>query len=233
MTISSFPKVVQDNYHIQEVHHATAILECDFPIEYEELISVLTEFRLFRTEVKKPGGGRSPVALRLDRAFQKLGWKEHQYQTLIQVDETKRDKPTHKVDNVKGRIAIDPEWNNKDPFFDRDLNNFRTLFERGALSVGIIITRGSELQALFKKLGKGKSYGNSTTHWSKLIPRLEGDSAGGCPVLCFGIKNSLYVDDVKTPALFVDRYWHPGEKDEWEIKEAKKKKKQQEEDDDD
>ena len=46
------------------------------------------------------------------------------------------------------------EWNNKDPFFDRDLNNFRLLHQLGVLSVGVIITRLWELQEEFKKLGR-------------------------------------------------------------------------------
>jgi len=37
------------------------------------------------------------------------------------------------------------EWNNKDPFFDRDLNNFRLLFELRAIDLGIIITRTDDL----------------------------------------------------------------------------------------
>ena len=28
------------------------------------------------------------------------------------------------------------EWNNKDPFFDRDLNNFRLLFELALYKLG-------------------------------------------------------------------------------------------------
>lgn len=38
------------------------------------------------------------------------------------------------------------EWNNKDPFFDRDLENFKRLHADGAISVGIIVTRGRALQ---------------------------------------------------------------------------------------
>ena len=38
------------------------------------------------------------------------------------------------------------EWNNKDPFFDRDLENFQRLHGEGAISVGIIVTRGNSLQ---------------------------------------------------------------------------------------
>ena len=103
--------------------------------------------------------------------------------------------PTHKVDFFKNQVAIETEWNNKDPFFDRDLNNFRLLFDLRAISVGIIITRCDELQYIFDDLGKGKSYGPSTTHVSKLLPKLEGGGGGGCPVLVFGISKRLYIED--------------------------------------
>ncbi len=81
---------------------------------------------------------------------------------------------------LKNRVALEVEWNNKDPFYDRDLNNFRLLFELRAIDVGIIITRCSELQALFVEVGRDKqSYGQSTTHMAKLLPRLEGGGGGG------------------------------------------------------
>jgi hypothetical protein len=41
---------------------------------------------------------------------------------------------------------LEIEWNNKDPFFDRDLENFKRLHADGAISVGIIVTRGRALQ---------------------------------------------------------------------------------------
>ncbi len=88
------------------------------------------------------------------------------------------------------------EWNNKDPFFDRDLNNFRLLFELRVIEVGIILTRCSELQLIFNKVGKGKSYGNSTTHMRKLLPRIEGGGGGGCPILVFGISPNVYIEDM-------------------------------------
>ena len=83
----------------------------------------------------------------------------------------------------------------KDPFFDRDLNNFRLLFDLRALSVGIIVTRCDELQTIFNALERGPSYGMSTTHMSKLLPRIEGGSGGGCPIAVFGISGKLYVED--------------------------------------
>jgi hypothetical protein len=74
-------------------------------------------------------------------------------------------------------VALELEWNNKDPFFDRDLNNFRLLFDLRAIDVGIILTRASELQNIFDQLKKGASYGNSTTHHEKLWPRRERSGA--------------------------------------------------------
>ena len=81
------------------------------------------------------------------------------------------------------------------PFFDRDLNNFRLLFDLRAVSVGIIITRCDHLQQIFNNLGRGKSYGQSTTHMSRLLPRIQGGGGAGCPILVFGISNKLYDED--------------------------------------
>ena len=111
------------------------------------------------------------------------------------VDEHTSDSPTHKVDCFKNRVALEIEWNNKDPFYDRDLNNFRLLFDLRVVSVGVIITRSDGLQDIFNTLGRGSSYGNSTTHMGKLLPRIEGGGGSGCPLLVFGIKKSLYVED--------------------------------------
>lgn len=44
------------------------------------------------------------------------------------------------------------EWNNKDPFFDRDLENFKRLHADGVISVGAIITRGMSLQEHLRQL---------------------------------------------------------------------------------
>jgi len=121
---------------------------------------------------------------------------EKDFSTQLVVDDTVMDSPTHKVDCYKNRVALEIEWNNKDPFFDRDLNNFRLLFELRAISVGVIITRCDELQTIFDSLGRGHSYGASTTHMSKLLPRIQGGSGGGCPLLVFGITSKLYIEDV-------------------------------------
>ena len=123
------------------------------------------------------------------------GWIEKQFKTEIVVDGARSESPTHQVDCFKNRVALEIEWNNKDPFFDRDLNNFRLLFELRAVSVGVIVTRCDELQKVFDGLGRGSSYGSSTTHMSKLLPRINGGGGGGCPILALGIRKELYVED--------------------------------------
>jgi len=75
------------------------------------------------------------------------------------------------------------------------LNNFRLLFDLRAIQAGVIITRATGLQAIFKAQGKGSSYGAATTHHEKLWPKLEGGGGGGCPVLTFAITAALYEDD--------------------------------------
>jgi hypothetical protein len=131
----------------------------------------------------------------LDTHFTKLGWIEKAFDTRIVVDKLEFVTPTHKVDCYKNRVALEVEWNNKDPFFDRDLNNFRLLFDLRAIDAGVIITRCTELQKIFNQLGRGPSFGNSTTHMAKLLPRLDGGSGGGCPVVVFGIRGAAYVED--------------------------------------
>ena len=125
----------------------------------------------------------------------KRGWDAKNFDTRIAVDDLELDSPTHEVDCFKNRVALEIEWNNKDPFFDRDLNNFRLLFDLRVISVGVIVTRADGLQKIFAKLGRGESYGASTTHMSKLLPRIKGGGGAGCPLLVFGIRESAYDPD--------------------------------------
>lgn len=159
-------------------------------------MAVLTEFRLKKSWITNPGGRKSKVSEFIDRFLYDRGWAEKEFQTQMVVDDKTTDTPTHKVDCFRNRVALEIEWNNKDPFYDRDLNNFRLLFDLRAVSVGIIITRCDDLQKIFNDLGRGASYGASTTHMSKLLPRIEGGGGAGCPLLVFGISKTLYVEDV-------------------------------------
>lgn len=195
MTTGLLPEFILKNYEVFEWKHACAILKEDFPREWEDVVSVLKNFRLKKSHLTTPGGSKSGVSKSIDGFLYGRGWVEKKFDTKISIDDEGRETPTHKIDCLRNRVALEIEWNNKDPFFDRDLNNFRLLFDLHAISVGVIVTRCDNLQEIFNQLGRGSSYGASTTHMSKLIPRIKGGGAGGCPVLVFGISNLLYEED--------------------------------------
>jgi hypothetical protein len=192
MGIELLPEFIRDNFEVHEWKHASAILAQDFPSEWQDIVDVLASFRLRKSWIEVGGKNKSDVSKQIDSQFFERGWEEKQFETAIVVDGTSTESPTHKVDCFKNRVALEIEWNNKDPFYDRDLNNFRLLFDLRVASVGVIITRCDELQDIFNDLGRGSSFGNSTTHMGKLLPRINGGSGGGCPLLVFGITRRLY-----------------------------------------
>ena len=187
---------VDAKFDVYEYRHALAILKHDFPAEFAEVEATLSRFILLRSQIEEKGGRKSNIADYFDKSLAANGWIEKQFVTLQIVDGVENEVPTHKIDRVKGRVALEIEWNNKDPFYDRDLSNFRILFDRDAISLGIIVTRSTNLQAIFNDLGKGASYGASTTHFNKLEGRIRAGNSGGCPILVFVITERAYQDDI-------------------------------------
>lgn len=196
MGIDLIPKDIADKYEIHEWKHACAILSADFPNEWKDILDLLDQFVLCKSFIFEPGGRKSKVAIEIDAfLIEQRGWVEKKFETSVKVDDVTVESPTHKVDCFKNGVALELEWNNKDPFYDRDLNNFRLLFDLRVVSVGIILTRADHLQDIFDALGRGKSFGNSTTHMSKLLPRIKGGGGAGCPLLVIGITNKVYDED--------------------------------------
>jgi hypothetical protein len=194
---------VRKRFLVAERRHACAILAADFRDEFQDIMDCLDTFKLVRSEIVVGGGGKSKVAARFDDFFESRGWTEKSTKIAMTIDGVERTMDTHKVDFCKSQVAVEVEWNNKDPFYSRDLNSFRLLHELGAISVGVMITRCDELQDLFNQLGHdtqghkiGAKYGASTTHWSKLMPRVEAGGGGSCPLLLFGITRTCYEDDM-------------------------------------
>lgn len=208
--LEQLPQFIRDNYVCKEWRHASSILMTDFGDLFGDVTDVLSRFKLKKSDIVVGGGSKTKIADWIDTELTKKGWVEEEFTTRVRVERDKKsfreyESPTHKVDcfkaNKNGGVGFEIEWNNKDPFFDRDLNNFRLLFELRTVSVGIILTRSEELNAVLKELVRKKlkpksAFGESTTHWGKLEPRLEGGAGGGCPILALGIKPSLYVEDV-------------------------------------
>lgn len=157
--------LIEKGFEVRSESHAAAILEQDFPTAVGEIEEALRDFEIPITEIIGSGGGETQGTQRLRRALSQQGWKKTIFQVkkniqirekrsrVIQV-ELERDSATHEIDHVKTfegtngnrLVALEIEWNNKDPFFDRDLENFKRLHSEGAISVGVIITRGSSLQ---------------------------------------------------------------------------------------
>ena len=120
---------VRANYELHDWRHAVAILSADFTTEWADMLAVLSDFRLRRSHILQPGGSKSLIAGALDGGLIQRGWTCKSFATKIRVDDTEHDAPTHAVDCFKNGVGLEVEWNNKDPFFDRDFNNFRLLFE--------------------------------------------------------------------------------------------------------
>lgn len=155
------------DFEIQLESHAAAILEKDFPAALGELEAALSSFEIPITEIIGSGGGETKGTQRLRHALNDQGWRKVNFEIkksikFSDVDSdgqaipVERESTSHQVDHVKAfegdfegnkLIALEIEWNNKDPFFDRDLENFKRLHAEGAISVGVIITRGSLLHA--------------------------------------------------------------------------------------
>lgn len=187
MAAVDIPELDGLGYELHEWRHASAVLRSDFPEEWSDLCANLAEFKVLESHVMAGGGGRSKIAQSHDQAYFDRGWVKKRFDTHIRVDKDTYDTPTHEIDCYKNKVALELEWSNKDPFFDRDLNNFRLLFDLRAIHVGIIVTKAESLRPVFEELGVWPKYGTSTTWIPKLIPRIEGGGGGGCPIFVVGI----------------------------------------------
>jgi Restriction endonuclease BglII len=196
---------IDNKFVCSEWRNGLAILESVHAGEWTDIVATLDTFTLKHSHVAAKGrGNKSEMAGSLDGELYRRGWIEKAFDTSVSVDGEIRPSPTHSIDCFKNRVALEVEWNNKDPFYDRDLNNFRLLYELNAIDVGVVITRTTALQEwlhqnrlLFGK--KSGTYGTSTTHEDKLIPRILGGGAGGCPLVVLAIKPAAYEDDQHAP----------------------------------
>lgn len=142
-------KLKKRGFEIRNESHAAAILEKDFPVALKELEAALLKLNVPITEIIGSGGGETKGTQRMRRAFNDVGWQKFIFEIRKIINGVEREAISHEVDHVKEfsghKIALEIEWNNKDPFFDRDLENFKRLHAEGAISVGVIVTRGLSL----------------------------------------------------------------------------------------
>ncbi len=234
----SLPALRESGFDVETTNHAGAILSRDFPAEFKVLSDILLDTRIECTEMLESGGNEAPPTRRLRKTLHDAGWRKRSVNIIKSVDGMPKTSTTHEIDHVRdcdlGTLGLEIEWNNKDPFFDRDLENFQRLHADSAISVGIVVTRGKSLQGDirnilaacasanrlesvddFSRLGikeptanqrarldrstrdtefavaaasiLASKYGESTTHWNKLMERLARGVGNPCPLLLVGL----------------------------------------------
>lgn len=149
--------LTQHGFQVEFLSHAKAILEGDFPEVLTELEEVLLTQRIPMDEIIGSGGGETKATQRIRRALDAKGWKKTCFEVKKVINGVEKESQSHEVDHVRtvadgSVVACEIEWNNKDPFYDRDLENFKRLHAEGAISVGVIITRGKSLQDNMRSL---------------------------------------------------------------------------------
>jgi hypothetical protein len=145
-----FEALRQSGFQIDFTSHAEAILRHDFPEVEGELSEALLSVSIPVSELIESGGGEAKVTQRLRRALSGAGWLKRNVTVKKIINGVEKESVTHEVDHIRDygpfAIALEIEWNNKDPFFDRDLETFKRLHSEGAFSVGVIVTRGETFQ---------------------------------------------------------------------------------------
>jgi hypothetical protein len=148
-----FESLTSRGYQVQFESHARAILGADFPSAIAELEAALASATIPIEEIVAGGGGEARGTQRLRRALAAKGWRKMNFKVEKRINDVPRESQSHEVDHVRefevdgriARIALEIEWNNKDPVFDRDLGNLKRLHADGAISAGVIFMRGRSL----------------------------------------------------------------------------------------
>lgn len=214
------PPEIRGKYQFLESGSAAAVLSVVSPEEWQDVLSALDEFELNPQTWLKAGGNRGDVAKELDGLFDKRGWTERRLdiETKGYLLDKKSDvkhvfetqyQEGYLVDNFKGRVAVDVEWNAKDGNLDRDMTAYRTWHEAGVLSGAVIITKELEQQRRLRDelLGGWNSQApddervvkspidlstTTTTTFEKAALRMKRGVNGTCPLLIVGVGRNAW-----------------------------------------
>ncbi len=152
-----FERLRERGFQIEFLSHAEAILSVDFEPAVAELEEALLASTVPIEEIVAGGGGESKGTQRLRKALAAAQWPKFTFTIEKRINGVPRESVSHEIDHVRtfpgdARIALEIEWNNKDPFYDRDLENFKRLHADGAISIGVIVTRGRSLHENMRAL---------------------------------------------------------------------------------
>lgn len=231
---TELPPSIVARYDIIETRNAAAMFKASNPELLTEMAMVLDGFHFDVERIVRGGGSKHFISAELDEAFRVAGWREAKFRQKLITDlvlnpygpageRTKVTRTTeseyegHQIDNVKGRVGLDVEWNPKDGNLDRDFSNFRNLYDAGVLDLGILVVRRetgmralwSDTIARAKQLDSttftsaewserlrktpADPLGTSTTsNFEKLVTRVTRGDGGGCPILAIAITTRCY-----------------------------------------
>jgi hypothetical protein len=152
-----FERLIAKEFQVEDHSHAQAILSVDFPEAIAELETALENVTIPIEEVIAGGGGEAKGTQRLRKALASTRWPKFTFTIEKRINGVPRESISHVIDHVREfengtRIALEIEWNNKDPFYDRDLENFKRLHADGAISAGVVVTRGKSLHENMRAL---------------------------------------------------------------------------------
>lgn len=147
---------IRSRYEFHEVRSACAVMQAVSPEEWADITEVLSGFSYSANLLLKAGGNNSAIAETLNSALRERGWRECAYHLETKGRITFRsagvpdedlgtlNEASYWVDNRKGRILVDIEWNAKDGNLDRDLAAYRAWHEAGLIDAAMIITKHRE-----------------------------------------------------------------------------------------
>lgn len=147
---------IRSRYEFHEVRSACAVMKAVSPEEWADITDVLGSFSFSANLLLRAGGNNSEMAETLNRALRERGWKECAYELETKGRITFREsgvpdedlgtmsEASYWVDNRKGRVLVDIEWNAKDGNLDRDLAAYRAWHEAGLIDAAMIITKHRE-----------------------------------------------------------------------------------------
>jgi hypothetical protein len=211
-----------------ETSSAAAVLRAVCPDEWRDIKEVLASFALVPAQWLRRGGSRGQIPIEIDGMFHARGWREIRVDLetqgiLISKNNTIIDRLSsvhqegYLVDNFKGRVALDVEWNAKDGNLDRDLAAYRAWHEAGVISAAVLITQDRHslkplaeriwaeyqqtLQEELRNLRLPIDLGTSTTtNLEKAELRVRRGVMGTCPLLVVAATESTWNRQPYSPA---------------------------------
>lgn len=214
------PSAARDHWAFMETSSASAIMKAVCPVEWADIVDVLQNYRLDPRFWLKAGGNRGDIAEQIDSLFYQKGWRETRLDLetkgiFYSKDGEKLGElvPSYQegylVDNFKNRIVLDVEWNAKDGNLDRDLAAYRSWFDAGLISAGVIITKDrlsllslarrlwSDYQSTLDEEARNPRLPidlntSTVTAFDKAQMRVRRGVMGSCPVLIIAANESTW-----------------------------------------